>query len=467
MPKRPLSTQRQTQNEPQGLEARKMQELREGREERAWDSKMDHLSSRQTGAFDPRDTMDLKALKEALNSRETIPKTEIKSDRRPRDPLADTESRRLRVVSPPRHVVENKPVKSILRRPRETFPEDPTPIREGVAPAKDAKKDRIPPDAKWTKISRKLVNPEALEAGKERFEAREDFIIVLRVLSRDEVQGYAEVTGRIRAARQEQEDIEAAERRRARRERHERQKLGQAQRDQPTLLNPTLSKTEERRIRRENDNDIDSSNSDISASNIINTSSRNSQTTSNNSNSSIDQGSPSLGKHQPWRPLLESNPARASLPVNIGNFEQLHNPVRASLPVNVGNYKDLDHHVVPSHRREVIPAQTSGDPSSGSIGTTTYKVTAEPPSSQRNSIRGESRGRRLSLDNQDRPSRATDDKARHITIDNHNRPIIVGPPRPVSYARPASPHWDIYIARATRNTTRSQHLLEMGVLKAL
>jgi hypothetical protein len=42
------------------------------------------------------------------------------------------------------------------------------------------------------------VNPEALEAGKERFEAREDFVIVLRVLSRDEVQGYAEVTQRIR-----------------------------------------------------------------------------------------------------------------------------------------------------------------------------------------------------------------------------------------------------------------------------
>jgi hypothetical protein len=89
-------------------------------------------------------------------------------------------------------------VKGILRVPREKFPEDPTPIREGVAPLKDAKKDGIPPDARWTKISRKLVNPAALEAGKERFEAREDFVIVLRVLSRDEVQGYAEVTQRIR-----------------------------------------------------------------------------------------------------------------------------------------------------------------------------------------------------------------------------------------------------------------------------
>jgi len=64
--------------------------------------------------------------------------------------------------------------------------------------SQDAKKDGVPPDARWTKISRKLVNPEALEAGKERYEAREDFVIVLRVLSRDEVQAYAEVTERIR-----------------------------------------------------------------------------------------------------------------------------------------------------------------------------------------------------------------------------------------------------------------------------
>ncbi|CZR62981.1 uncharacterized protein PAC_12878 [Phialocephala subalpina] len=202
-------------------------------------------------AFNPKDTMDLKALKEALNSKEAAkPKPveskepsrtprqsstkdatevakireDLNSDRRGRDPLAPTENRQLRVVSPPREKADDKPVKGILRQPREKFPEDPAPIREGVAPLKDAKRDGIPPDARWTKISRKLVNPEALEAGKERYEAREDFVIVLRVLSRDEVQGYAEVTQRIRAAREELEEIEAAERRRARRERHERHK---------------------------------------------------------------------------------------------------------------------------------------------------------------------------------------------------------------------------------------------------
>lgn len=188
------------------------------------ESRLKRMSGVAAGAFNPKDTMDLKALKEALNSKDSAPKaalkepartpresltkdprevTEIRKEinerqPRPRDPLALNENRQLRVVSPPREKVEEKPVKGILRAPREKFPEDPAPIREGVAPLKDAKKDGIPPDARWTKISRKLVNPEALEAGKERFEAREDFVIVLRVLSRDEVQGYAEVTQRIR-----------------------------------------------------------------------------------------------------------------------------------------------------------------------------------------------------------------------------------------------------------------------------
>ncbi|TVY92629.1 hypothetical protein LAWI1_G005025 [Lachnellula willkommii] len=198
-------------------------------------------------AFNPKDAMDLMAMKAALNAKENEPakpakepsprasltKTpreaaEIRSDlneHRSRDSFAPADNRQLRVVSPPREKPEDKPVKGILRAPREKFPEDPSPIREGVAPLKDAKKDGVPPDARWTKISRKLVNPEALELGKERYEARDDFVIVLRVLSRDEVQGYAEVTQKLRAAREEAEEIEASnERRRARRERHERHK---------------------------------------------------------------------------------------------------------------------------------------------------------------------------------------------------------------------------------------------------
>lgn len=207
-------------------------------------------SAAATPVFNPKDALDLKALKAELNAKEPLKVTpkepesrtprmsstkdareaadirkELQEgDRRSREPLQSADNRQPRVVSPPREKVEEKPVKGILRVPKEKFPEDPSPIREGVAPLKDAKKDGIPPDARWTKISRKLVNPEALELGKERFEARDDFVIVLRVLSRDEVQGYAEVTQKLRANREELEEIEAQERRRKRRARHEEQK---------------------------------------------------------------------------------------------------------------------------------------------------------------------------------------------------------------------------------------------------
>lgn len=69
---------------------------------------------------------------------------------------------------------------------------------QGAAPLKDTIGDGIPSEARWTKISRKFVNPEALEAGRERFDAREDFVFVFRVLSRNEVEGYAEATQRVR-----------------------------------------------------------------------------------------------------------------------------------------------------------------------------------------------------------------------------------------------------------------------------
>ena len=79
------------------------------------------------------------------------------------------------------------PVKDILRQPTQKFPEDPNPIREGAAPLKDSELgERIPPEARWTKIDRRLVNPEALEEAKERFEERPDCVIVLRVLSKEE-----------------------------------------------------------------------------------------------------------------------------------------------------------------------------------------------------------------------------------------------------------------------------------------
>ena len=90
-------------------------------------------------------------------------------------------------------------VKGILRSPSEKFPEDPAPVREGVAPLTGADKKGIPPGARWTKIDRKLVNPEVLEMENERYEERVDCVIVMRVLTKEEIQEYALKTQEIRA----------------------------------------------------------------------------------------------------------------------------------------------------------------------------------------------------------------------------------------------------------------------------
>jgi len=67
------------------------------------------------------------------------------------------------------------------------------------------KEPEYPLDARWTKIDRKMVNPEALEEAGERFEERQDCIIVLRVLTKMEVQMLADRTQEIRDARKTSE----------------------------------------------------------------------------------------------------------------------------------------------------------------------------------------------------------------------------------------------------------------------
>lgn len=55
-----------------------------------------------------------------------------------------------------------------------------------------------PPSARWTKISRQLVNPQALSEADEVFEARDDYVIVRRVVDRDEIHKLAMRTWEIR-----------------------------------------------------------------------------------------------------------------------------------------------------------------------------------------------------------------------------------------------------------------------------
>ncbi|KAL8739711.1 MAG: hypothetical protein Q9190_007512 [Brigantiaea leucoxantha] len=118
------------------------------------------------------------------------------------DSSDDTRPRIIPVVTPASEFPpEPSAPKGILRKPKEKFPEDPAPVREGVAPLKDAGKKGIPPHARWTKIDRKLVNPDALKAGNERYEERADYVIVLRVLTKEEIEQYAAKTQEIRAQR--------------------------------------------------------------------------------------------------------------------------------------------------------------------------------------------------------------------------------------------------------------------------
>lgn len=124
------------------------------------------------------------------------------SDESSSDSEVDTNrQRQVRVVTPSNEKPDPPVVKGILRQPREKFPEDPAPVREGVAPLKDAGKKGIPPNARWTKIDRKLVNPEALEQGNERYEERVDYVIVLRVLTKEEIEQYTAKTNEIRQRR--------------------------------------------------------------------------------------------------------------------------------------------------------------------------------------------------------------------------------------------------------------------------
>ncbi|CAL8583707.1 hypothetical protein XPA_009327 [Xanthoria parietina] len=106
----------------------------------------------------------------------------------------------LRKSSPPSLSQEVQPCKSAMRSPTEKFPENLDFIRPGVASSKDS---GIPSNAIWTKIRCELVDPEVLDRGRERYEQNEDFVVVLRVLTREEIQDYAIQTQELRVQRQQ------------------------------------------------------------------------------------------------------------------------------------------------------------------------------------------------------------------------------------------------------------------------
>lgn len=121
--------------------------------------------------------------------------TSLSSDRDPKEPEQHLDS--TSKLDSPNELQPS--VRGILKPPKEKFPETADAMREGVAPLKESGGLKgIPPGARWTKIDRRLVSPAALEEARERFEERMDYVIVLRVLTREEVSKFAVRTQEIR-----------------------------------------------------------------------------------------------------------------------------------------------------------------------------------------------------------------------------------------------------------------------------
>ncbi|KAG0648801.1 hypothetical protein D0Z07_4722 [Hyphodiscus hymeniophilus] len=76
-----------------------------------------------------------------------------------------------------------------------------SPRSEPIRLKPDAQGNEIPAEAKWTKINRRLVSPEVLEQDRLRYEAHPDFVAILGVLSRAEIQSLAIRSHDLRTAR--------------------------------------------------------------------------------------------------------------------------------------------------------------------------------------------------------------------------------------------------------------------------
>lgn len=111
---------------------------------------------------------------------------------------------------PPPFPPETKPTQGqtelprghILEKQTEKSPGDPESIQDDLSSFESEPAKIVPPNARWTKIDRRLVNPQALEEAKERFEERLDCVIVLRVLTKVEIQTLANRTRDIREMRE-------------------------------------------------------------------------------------------------------------------------------------------------------------------------------------------------------------------------------------------------------------------------
>ncbi|KAI1093228.1 hypothetical protein F5B19DRAFT_154593 [Rostrohypoxylon terebratum] len=82
--------------------------------------------------------------------------------------------------------------------------------QRGARLAPDSQGREIPLDAKWTRISRRLVSPEVLAGAGVRYEARPDFVAVLGELSREQIADFARRTTEARSSRRRHSSAAAA-----------------------------------------------------------------------------------------------------------------------------------------------------------------------------------------------------------------------------------------------------------------
>lgn len=165
------------------------------REQKSYERRPEDDAPRHHRSYRPRRHHTQTRSEDSRSSSSFSSSSDSEDDRRKRPPP--------RVVTPANEEnSEPKPQpKGILRKPREQFPEYPATVREGVAPHKDDKKKDVPPNARWTKVDRRLVNPEALEQDGIRFNEFVDHVIVLKVMDREEIEKYTQKTAEIREKR--------------------------------------------------------------------------------------------------------------------------------------------------------------------------------------------------------------------------------------------------------------------------
>ncbi|KAA8572301.1 hypothetical protein EYC84_002927 [Monilinia fructicola] len=112
-----------------------------------------------------------------------------------------------------------------------TFVTGTSPRPDSAMPSKrlapDSYGNEISPDAKWTKVKRSLISPEVLNQDGRRYEARPEFVAILGILTKEEIQDYVSRSHNLREERwRRHHQASIGPEQRSRRERSSRTRRG-------------------------------------------------------------------------------------------------------------------------------------------------------------------------------------------------------------------------------------------------